>query len=181
MERTRVTGEEAARLRLSLAEAGVALYEDAPGPRTPLDASAYADLLRSLVASGDARLVVAIPCLLAANDGPSASRSAAEAAAGLGAEDRGRLGLLYRLARALLVSRAPDLRRLLGGVPRLDPVSLEPEGLRDPAEDCGEALVREAADLEEEADLPRVSADAERAFDTWLGILAAKGPIHEPS
>ncbi len=178
MDRTRVNEEEAARLRLALAAAGVALYEDAPGPRAPLDDANYADLLRSLLGSGEARLLVAIPCLLAANDGPAAARAVREVATGLVGEERAQLGLLYRLARALVVSRAPDLRRLLGRIPTLDAIPSEPAELPDPASRHGEDCVREAVD---HADFGPIAGGAERAFDTWVGILTVEASPREPA
>ena len=159
---------------VALAGAGVPLFVDAPARGSPLERDAYRDLLRELLVSGDVHLLVAIPCLLAANDGAASSMAIREVAEGVDETDRARLGLLVRLARALCVSRGPDLRHLLGHTPRLDPVSFEPSQLPDPGEDCGEACVREAADREEDARQPAVAADAERAFDTWIGILSAR-------
>lgn len=175
----RVPEAESARLRRALAAAGVALFENAPRGRADPEDPPAADLLRELLRSGDPRLLAAVPCLLVASE--EAAGAAPKAAEGLDPRDRARLGLLHRLGRALAVSRGPDLRRLLGRTPRLEPLAVEPADLPDPSEDFGEACLWRAAEREEEAGTPRISAGVVRTFDTWLGILAAEGTALEPA
>lgn len=149
------------------------------GTRAPhLDAQTLAALLRDLLASGDARLTAAVPSVLAsAGDAAPAIRIVADS---LDAASRARLGLLHRVARALVVSRAPDLRQRFGAVPLLSPCADEPPDLPDPAADHGEALLRELLDPASEACATwgPLAGDAVDLFDTWLRLTAAPGLAH---
>ncbi|NUN53241.1 MAG: hypothetical protein HUU06_10725, partial [Planctomycetaceae bacterium] len=88
------------------------------------------------------------------------------------------LGYLHRLARALVVSRAPDLEDLEGRTFRLPPAPFEPADFPDPESGWGQDLIREATAREEEREEPLVAADAERAFDTWIRLLLDRRNSH---
>jgi hypothetical protein len=154
----------------TLATHGVTLFESCPpeGPRPPLLAE-YERLLGALVAAG-ARLQVAVPCLLAVHDG-EAARVAVLGAAEAGGAATSRLGLLYRVARALLRARAPDLEFLLGRRPVLPPLAIEPPGV-DPTVRHGEAALAELSERARSFGEPDVAGGAARAFDTWLRLAA---------
>ena len=156
-------------LRARLAELGVPLFRRrAAGP--PLAQDEYVELIGALFRSGDVRLRLAIPCLLAANDTSAAEvvRTAAAALPKAGSVD---LGLLYRLARCLVVSRAPLLAYRLGRSPALPPLPIEPAEVPDPAELRGEKGLRVASELFRERGLPDLPGGAERQFDTWLDLV----------
>jgi hypothetical protein len=158
-----------AALRARLAELGVPLFErSAVGP--PLRSGEYARLVTELLRSGDVRLRLAIPCLLAANDA-SAAAAVGTSAAGLSRAERTDLGLLYRLARCLVISRAPLLAYRLGRRPRLPPLPVEPAGVPDPDELRGEKGLRFASEWYRERRLPDLPGGAERQFDTWLDLV----------
>lgn len=161
-----------ARLRAELAEFGVPLFERGPaqGGRR-WGAETLAERIAQLAAADDARLWGALACTLAWHD-PSASRRALERAAEVHPELSARLGLLYRLTRALVVSRAPDVERLLGLQAPLEPVAFEPVDLPDPHELLGERTLWEASQRALERHEPDVAGGVERTFDTWLLLLA---------
>lgn len=157
-----------------LASAGVPLYAACDGSVPSADPALLADLLVSLQVEGGAAGAASIPCLLARHDAVAAE-AVARAAVRLDAVGRARLVRGLRISRALCVSRAPDLRRLLGRVPRPGALPLEPADLPGAEEDHGERLLAVAAEEEERGGGPRATGDAVRAFDTWLRILAAEG------
>ncbi len=112
------TESERDRLRQRIADAGVAVFRNArvAQHRAPdTDAATLAALLRDLVTCDDPRLVSAIPCLImhAAHAGPAL----ASAASSLDGASRRRLGVVHRVARALAISREPDLRQTTPGKP----------------------------------------------------------------
>jgi hypothetical protein len=122
------------------------------------------ELVRGLVTTSDARLRAALTCLLALHsDGAGATvlKAAAEADA-----QRRRLGALYRVARALVLSRAPELRRILGRTPQLGPLAIEPDDLAAPEELLGEATLSDVRDGA--AEHLGIDGGTERVFDTWL-------------
>ncbi len=159
-------------LRRRLAEFGVPLFHPAPpsAPSAPTETT-LADLVRALALSDDSRLRAAIPCLLATQEGRVCVGALARAA-GADARLRERLGYVYRLARALVVSRAPDLERLLGRTEALPPSALEPSDLPDPSVLAGEMTLFEASARARDERVPDVAGGVERMFDTWLRLLA---------
>ena len=98
-------------------------------------------------------------------------RGALEEAAPTDLEIRARLGFLYRLARALTISRAPDLERLFGRRPSLPPSTLEPNDLPDPTDLLGSRTVREASARSRDAHEPDVAGGVEDLFDQWLRLV----------
>jgi hypothetical protein len=161
-------------LHARLAAAGVPLYAPVLGPASGVGGRDLESLIVDLLtARGSGALFVTIPCLLAAQD-RSALAAVKAAASGLGLADRHRLGLLYRLARCLVMSRQPDLEDYLGRAVRLEPWEGEPHELPDPAESLGHSCLGEAKEAEERAGTAGVAGDAERAFDTWLRLLAVE-------
>jgi hypothetical protein len=158
-------------LRSKLADFGVTLFD---GPRdepsTP-SADEYAALIVDLLRSGDARLRLAVPCLLAAQDGAPAATATSRAAATLTAAEGDELGLLYRLARCLVISRGPYLGFLFGRRPMLPALPIEPMHIPDPSELHGEKGIRFASESYCERGLPDMAGGAERQFDTWLDLV----------
>jgi hypothetical protein len=157
-------------LRSRLALHGVPLFEPTPaeGPVAagPLDLAA---LVGDLVTSGDPRLVASIPCLLVAAE-PERAWKALEDAARARPEACARLGRLHRLARALAVSRGPDLERLLGKRPALPASDLEPADLPDPSESFGERTLWRASERARARGEPDEAAAVVKTFDTWLRL-----------
>jgi hypothetical protein len=172
----RSTNEDAQldELRSKLADYGVTLFERAPGRPTTPDVDDYAALIARLVKSGDARLRLAVPCLLAANDGALAATATSRAAAGLSAAEVGELGLLYRLARCLVASRAPYLAYVLSHRPTLPPLPIEPIDVPGPDELSGEKGLRFASESYWERGLPDLPGGVERQFDTWLDLASVR-------
>ncbi len=148
-------------LRTALARYGVTLLAEPPATieKDP-SVEEIASLLAALASSGNARLKGAIPCLLAAVP-PEVARAAVERAAAGHPSLRPALGLLYRLARALVISRDLDLRRLFGRATPLPPSRIEPADLPDPSEQFGEMTLWKA---------PEPAGDAEDLFDAWLRL-----------
>jgi hypothetical protein len=160
-------------LRARLAAMGIGLFDVAPeGPASPGDA--YADLLVRLARSGDARLRAAIPCVLAAHD-TGATTALRAAIFRLDADSAATLAFLYRIARCLVASRGPDLRRR-GLGPELAPIPEEPAEIPDPEEMLGEMGPWVASELARERGAPDVAGDAASMFDLWLRL-----PEHEPA
>jgi len=160
-------------LHARLAAAGVPLFDAPVVEAHSLDRRALADLLVDILSAGKATVAVTIPSLLAAQAGPAAG-AVADAAARLPGESRRRLGLLYRLARCLAMSRRPDLEFRFGRAVDLPPWEGEPVDLPDPAERYGHSCLREAADDERNPVAAGIAGDAERTFDQWLRILAVE-------
>jgi hypothetical protein len=159
-------------MRRRLAELGVPLFETiSDGP--PLDEDEYARLIVALLRSGDARLRLAIPCLLAAHDGDVAARATGRAAAMLSAEEADDLGLLYRLARCLVTSRRPGLAFVAGRRPVLPPLPIEPTDVPGPEEAHGERGTWFVSETCRERGVPDIAGGAAREFDTWLDLLRA--------
>jgi hypothetical protein len=168
-------------LRRRVAAAGVSLFRTGRVRRRPFRGRAYEALLVALVASRDARLRGCLPCVLAVNDGPAAARAARAAARRLPRADRATLGLLYRLARALCISRGPDLEDLLGRRRALDPVPFEPASLPAPEERAGERCLARALEAGWADLAPGLCGDAVSMFDTWLAIHAVENPVRVPA
>jgi hypothetical protein len=120
-----------------------------------MDTDRDRDLRRALARAG-------IP-LFAAADGCEAG----EAARNLGGTAALRLGRLHRCARALAVSREPDLQYLLGHPVVVAPLAIEPADLPDPAIDFGERCLSVARECDESG----LVGDVEDAFDAWLRQL----------
>ena len=156
-----------AALRLRLADLGVGLFHPAPVARRP-SAEEYADVVTALAASDDARLVASIPPLVALHDDAGAAAAVFAAAKRIDDARRSRLGLVYRLARALVVSRDPDLRFLLGRSRRLPPVAIEPPELPGPDEDWGERCLSIAREIHETDPAGNLVIDVVDLFTTWL-------------
>jgi hypothetical protein len=158
-------------LRGRLARHGVPLFEPTPtAEAAPSGPSGLAALLGDLVTSGDPRLEGSVPCLLAAVEPARAARALADAARArpdLGA----RLGRLYRLARALVVSRGPDLERLFGPRSALSASALEPDDLPDPSEAFGERTLWRASERARARGEPDEARGIETLFDTWLLLV----------
>jgi len=153
-----------------LAEVGVPLFEPTSvGPE--LGADEYARLIVGLFRSGEPRLRLAILCLLASQDGERAATAVAHAAATLSAGEADELGLLYRLARSLLVSRAPYLAFLFGRRPTLPPSPLEPIDVPDPNDSHGERTLWFVAETCRERLIPDLAGGAAHQFDTWLDLV----------
>lgn len=91
-------------------------------------------------------------------------------AAGEDASTRARLGAVYRVARALVSSRAPELRRVLGRAPHLPPLDIEPDLLAAPEELLGESTLYDVRDGATRQ--LGIDGGVERMFDTWLRMLA---------
>ena len=157
-----------AALRRALAFHGVGLFHPAPVARRPTE-SEYADLVAALVASDDPRLVASVPCLLAFHDEGAAS-AVVEAASRLDAPRRTRLGLLHRLARALAVSRDPDLRHVLGRSRRIAASALEPSDLPAHDEDDGERCLSVAREVHDADPDGNIVIDVVDLFVTWLRL-----------
>ncbi len=79
---------------------------------------------------------------------------------------------VYRLARALVASRRPDLERLLGHAPELRPLPIEPSDLPDPSALHGELTLFEASERARDDLEPDVAGGVAHVFDTWLRLLA---------
>jgi hypothetical protein len=158
-------------LRSKLADFGVALFDRPRATTTAPVGDEYAALIVDLLESGDARLRLAVPCLLAAHDGAPAAAATTRAAAMLSAAAARELGLLYRLARCLVVSRGPYLAFLFGRRPTLPPLPIEPSDVPDPSELHGEKGLRFASEVFRERGLPDMPGGAERQFDTWLDLV----------
>ncbi len=164
-------------LRARLAALGVGVFDAAPeGPASPGDRE-YPDLLVRLIRSGDARLRAAIPCLLAVHDGPRAAAAVRDAIARLGADDAATLAFLYRIARCLVASRAPDLG-FRGLRPDLPPIPDEPAEIPDPEVRSGERGLWVASELARERGVPDVAGGAATMFNLWVRLPAA---AHEPA
>lgn len=163
-------------LRSKLADLGVTLFERPRAVPSVPTADEYAALIADLARSGDPRLAHAIPCLLAVHDGDLAATAVGRAYASLPREDAELLGLRYRLARSLVLSRAPMLALLLGRRPVLRPLPIEPQGVPDPEELLGEKALRFASEAYCERALPDLPGGAERQFDTWIDIAWAERP-----
>lgn len=173
-------------LRQRVAAAGVPIFRiDIPSrgaapvaaeaDRSAAEASALAALLRDLIDCPDARLVAAVPSVLVSSEcSEAALRIVAESA---DATALRRLGFLHRIARALVESRAPDLRQRFGFLPRMTPFTHEPPELPDPAADHGETLLREVVDPQTAAgaEWGPLAGDAIDMFDTWTRLRAADG------
>jgi len=156
-----------------LAEIGVPLFQRTTlGPK--LGDDEYADLLVALSRSGEPRLRLAVPCVLAAHDGVVARRAVAHAAATMSAAEADELGLLYRLARCLIVSRGPYLVFLFGRRPTLPPLPIEPADVPDPADGRGESGLWFVAETCRERLLPDLAGGAAAEFDTWLDLVRAE-------
>lgn len=161
---------DAAALRSRLAQLGVGLFEPAaPRAAAAPDAESYAHLVAALAASGDPRLRASLPCLFALHDEGAAS-AATDAASRLAPDARERLGLAWRIARALVVSRAPDLRHLFGRDRRLPPLPFEPDDLPDPGDDHGERCLWMAHRRHEDDPAGDPVGDLEDLFDAWLRL-----------
>lgn len=161
-------------LRATLARHGVTLFAPpAPTEPWPPEPAEVAEVVAALVESGDSRLRGSVPCLLVTVP-PSVAREAVERAATLHPERRADLGFLYRLARALAISRRPDLERLLGRAPVLPPSSIEPGDLPAPEEQHGEMTPWSASERARERREPDVAGGVERLFDTWLRLYAVE-------
>jgi hypothetical protein len=156
-----------------LAEVGVPLFEPSAVGRA-LHGDEYAHLIVELFRAGEPRLRLAIPCLLAAHDGEPAARATAHAAAALSAEEADGLGLLYRLARCLVASRAPYLAFLFGRRPTLPPLPIEPVDVPDPSESHGERGLWFVSETCRERLVPDLAGGAARHFDTWLDLVRAE-------
>jgi hypothetical protein len=168
-------------LRSRLADVGVTLFEP---PRTSTSVPTedeYAALLVDLLRSGDVRLELAVPCLLAMHDGAAAARAVARAASALAQPERATLGLLYRLARYLVASRGMTFAFVFGRTPYLDPLPLEPADLPDPSELFGEKGLSVASESFRDRGEPDFAGGAQREFDTWLGIARAERRRREPA
>ena len=152
-------------LRRSLARAGVPLFVAARSCEA--DVEELTSLVADLTVQDDPRLVAAIPCVLVRH-AAVAVRVVETVAARLHAHAADRLRLLHRCARALAVSRAPDVEHVLGSPASLAPLSDEPSDLPDPCEDFGERFLAVA---QERADVGGLIGDAVDAFDTWLRQL----------
>lgn len=153
-----------------LAEVGVPLFEPtATGP--VLGGDEYARLIVDLFRSGEPRIRFAIPCLLAAHDGDAASEATGHAAARLSSQDTDDLGLLYRLARCLVASRAPYLSFLFGRRPALPPLPIEPADVPDPSESFGERGLWFVSETCRERLVPDLAGGVAREFDTWLDLV----------
>ncbi len=134
-----------------------------------------AALLRDLVNCDDPRLVAAIPCLIM--NAAHAEPALASVAVSLDGASRRRLGVVHRVARALAVSREPDLRQTFGAAPQMTLLACEPSDLPDPLDDHGEELLRELRDPETPAgaEWGALAGDMEDMFDTWLRLSRAPG------
>jgi len=163
--------------RARLAALGVGVFDAAPEGSVSLDPREYPALLAGLVSSGDARLKGAIPCVLALHDGPRAATAVREAIAHLGAEDAAALAFLYRVARCLVASRAPDLG-FRGLRPDLPPVPDEPAEIPGPEVRLGERGLWVASELARERGVPDLAGGAATIFDLWVRLPAV---AHEPS
>jgi hypothetical protein len=161
-------------LRSRLADFGVTLFDEPRATVCVPPPEEYDRVIVDLLRSGDARLRLAIPCLLAMHDGPPAASATTRAAAAVGPSEMDELGLLYRLARCLVSSRAPVLALLFGRRPELPPLPIEPIDVPDPSELRGEKGLRFASETYEERGLPDMAGGAERQFDTWLDIAWAE-------
>lgn len=163
--------------RARLAALGVGVFDAAPDGRPSLDAREYPAFLAGLVRSGDARLRAAIPCLLAVHDGAGAAEAVRSAIGILSKDDAATLAFLYRIARCLVASRAPDLgfRELR---PSLPPIPEEPAEIPGPEEMSGEKGPWVASGLAHERGVPDLAGDAQSMFDLWLRLPAAE---HEPA
>ncbi|MCE9635462.1 MAG: hypothetical protein K8T90_07130 [Planctomycetes bacterium] len=154
--------------RQHLADLGVGLFRPAPFVRRPA-ADEYADLVVALATSSDPRLVASLPCLFALHD-DGAAAAATAAAARLDPAAVARLGLAYRLARALIVSRDPDLRHVLGRSRRLPPIPIEPTDLPSPNADFGERCLSIARELHDTDPGGNPVIDFVDLFITWLRL-----------
>ena len=157
-------------LRRALARAGVPIFVRgrADGPSS----GGVRVLLHALAVQTDARLVSAIPCLIVR--WPSETFTAIEAVADrLDSSSRQRLGLLHRCARALAISRAPDLEFIFGRADVLAPLALEPQEFPDPETDFGERFIAVAKECDETG----LIGDVEDTFDTWLRQLEVDASI----
>ena len=163
--------ERREKLRDRLAEIGVPLFRASSAGAGRLETEEYSGLIVALLRSDDARLWLAIPCVLAAHDGRDAAAAVTQAAISLSAGEIGELGLLYRLSRCLVVSRSPLLMLLLGKRPLLPPLPIEPADVPDPSELCGEKGLGFASEWYCELGLPDLPGGAERQFDTWLDLV----------
>lgn len=158
-------------LPLRLAAAGVAVYAEPPADGGAWTVERLAALVGDVVDSDRARMVVALPALLVAR-GALAAPAVELAGARLDGRGRRVLGLLHRIARALAVSRAPDL----DGAAAPGVVSFEPADLPDPEVMHGRLLLAEACDADDgNGDLPGLAGGAVRMFDTWLAIREVGG------
>jgi hypothetical protein len=164
---------DASALRRRLAALGIGLFERAQTVTRPTPTQ-YADLVEGLAASDDPRLVASTACLalLHDRDAPAAVETAG---ARLDPSARLRLGLVYRLARALAVSREPDIVHVLGRRRHPAPVSFEPADLPDPADDMGERCVSVARDAHDRDAGGNLVGDVEDLVDAWLATAAVDG------
>ncbi len=157
-------------LRHELARHGVSLFERVPADRGPSPSVAeLSELVVALAESEDARLEAAIPCLIAACAGDKAHAivvAAARRRPSLGAH----VGWLYRLARALIISRRPELERLFGVNPDPPPFELEPTELPDPSVLNGEATPWAASEGARDRGEPDDADSVVQMFDKWLRL-----------
>ena len=159
-------------LRHELARHGVSLFERTPADRGPSPSIAeLAGLVVALAESGDARLDASIPCLLAALPGEQACAVIAMVAC-LRPSLAAHVGWLYRLTRALVISRRPVLDRLFGALPALPESALEPADLPDPSVLQGEATPWAASDDARRRGEPDDADSVVRMFDKWIRLRA---------
>jgi hypothetical protein len=168
-------------VRARLAGLGIPLFAEEPLGDGVLAPGEYEQLLVGMVISGDARLFAAIPCLLAAHDGEEAGRAVAAAQRALDARDGARLLRLYRIARGLILSRAPDLMLLTGRDRTLPSLAEEPLDLPDPSLLYGELTLAVATDVANERGEPDLAGEAASIFDTWIRIVRSEGAEFEPA
>jgi hypothetical protein len=157
-------------LRHALARAGVGALSAQAVCET--GAGGLSELIEELAGQRDPRLVAALPCLIVrhAEAAPSIVGAVAKR---LDPADAGRLLLLHRCARALCVSRAPDLTHLFGRSIVVPCAAHEPDELPDPAEDYGERFLA----IARERDATGLIGDVEDMFDTWLRQLEVDGGV----
>ena len=166
-------------LRSELARAGIGLF--VPAARRPAPSPAeLVRLVTALLTSRDPRLVASVPCLLALHD-RSAVEVAESAARTLDESHVARLGLLYRLARALAVSRGPALAHLLGRPREIAASRIEPTELPSPEAELGERCLAVARELHEDDPEGNLVGDVEDLFDTWLRLAAAERSERAPA
>jgi len=151
-------------LRRCLARAGVPLF--VPGRKIDLGVGELSGLIRALASQSDPRLLASLPCLIvrhAETTPPLVGAIASRIDRSLAV----RLGLLHRCARALAISRSPDLEHVLGHAVLVARLPIEPRSLPEPEAELGELFLAVAR----ECDATGLVGDVEDTFDTWLRQL----------
>lgn len=165
-----MVGMDGDALRARLAELGVGLFVTTAAAPVEVGSGELAALFEALATSDDPRLRASLPALFVSQYA-TAPAAAEEAAARLDPVRRKRLGVVWRLARALAVSRGPDIRALFGADRHLPPLRFEAAELPDPGDECGERCLRAAREAHEGDPDGNPVGDLEDLFDAWVRIV----------